>query len=330
MGCLTPPLASKPAKGYSWTCAPCSKRREQSQDGLVTTRSSALESSGASNGASTSAAGAAAGDVGVSRLPGNQGSLRAGPGTRGRGRGRGGWQGTLWESGNGLQPWILTDSDVSRPIPGGRKSLLQGGERASTASRESTPQPGGLSLERRTVDDERGTRSFQRWPYRYFGEHTLANDVLDPDDSIYPRATPRIGVKYQANPIAWDEQQALGMGVHSYRPEPVFEGSGHAPIATDDPPAKPKRPPGRPPKKKKEEMSGQSTPVLSMQPLSAEPSPGSGEAGKGSGTGTPEVATSEVQAPQEAEVERGLDSSVEVIYKPGVLSGKLGKHVARL
>lgn len=29
MHCLTPPLASKPAKGYSWSCAPCAKQHDE-------------------------------------------------------------------------------------------------------------------------------------------------------------------------------------------------------------------------------------------------------------------------------------------------------------
>lgn len=30
MKCLSPPLLAKPAKGYSWSCAPCSKKHEDS------------------------------------------------------------------------------------------------------------------------------------------------------------------------------------------------------------------------------------------------------------------------------------------------------------
>jgi len=29
MGCLTPPLSAKPAKGYSWVCLKCSLQRHQ-------------------------------------------------------------------------------------------------------------------------------------------------------------------------------------------------------------------------------------------------------------------------------------------------------------
>jgi hypothetical protein len=49
MRCVTPPLTSKPAKGYGWTCAPCYRRHEQTV---------ALESGGL--GSSSSSASAAA------------------------------------------------------------------------------------------------------------------------------------------------------------------------------------------------------------------------------------------------------------------------------
>jgi hypothetical protein len=47
MHCLTPPLASKPAKGYSWTCAPCSRRHETIASGLPLSRTAALDASAA-------------------------------------------------------------------------------------------------------------------------------------------------------------------------------------------------------------------------------------------------------------------------------------------
>ena len=32
MGCVQPPLAAKPAKGYGWTCAPCSRKHDEQVD----------------------------------------------------------------------------------------------------------------------------------------------------------------------------------------------------------------------------------------------------------------------------------------------------------
>lgn len=39
---------------------------------------------------------------------------------------------------------------------------------------------------------------FKMWPFRYFGQYTVAVDTLDPDDLIFPRAATRVGPKYQA------------------------------------------------------------------------------------------------------------------------------------
>ena len=32
MSCVSPPLVAKPARGYGWTCAPCSRRHEDQVD----------------------------------------------------------------------------------------------------------------------------------------------------------------------------------------------------------------------------------------------------------------------------------------------------------
>jgi hypothetical protein len=38
--------------------------------------------------------------------------------------------------------------------------------------------------------------------------YTNAEDTLDPDDLIFPRAATRTGIKFQANVLTWEEQQA--------------------------------------------------------------------------------------------------------------------------
>ncbi|KAJ2911836.1 hypothetical protein MD484_g8581, partial [Candolleomyces efflorescens] len=41
-------------------------------------------------------------------------------------------------------------------------------------------------------------KHFKLWPFRYFGAHTVAEDALDEEDLIFPRAATRQGPKYQA------------------------------------------------------------------------------------------------------------------------------------
>ncbi|PCH36401.1 hypothetical protein WOLCODRAFT_81894 [Wolfiporia cocos MD-104 SS10] len=41
-------------------------------------------------------------------------------------------------------------------------------------------------------------KHFKMWPFRYFGQYTVAEDTLDPDDLIFPRSATRVGSKYQA------------------------------------------------------------------------------------------------------------------------------------
>ncbi|GAA6010718.1 hypothetical protein JCM11491_002912 [Sporobolomyces phaffii] len=42
------------------------------------------------------------------------------------------------------------------------------------------------------------------WPFRYFGMHVNAYGVLDPHDSLYPRASTRLGNKFQCTVPEWD------------------------------------------------------------------------------------------------------------------------------
>ncbi|KAJ4469273.1 hypothetical protein J3R30DRAFT_3687467 [Lentinula aciculospora] len=40
-------------------------------------------------------------------------------------------------------------------------------------------------------------KHFRLWPFRYFGQYTLVEDTLDPEDLIFPRAATRVGPRYQ-------------------------------------------------------------------------------------------------------------------------------------
>ncbi|GJN89120.1 hypothetical protein Rhopal_002094-T1 [Rhodotorula paludigena] len=67
--------------------------------------------------------------------------------------------------------------------------------------------------------DPHDWRMTQGWPFRYFGMHTNAYNVLDPHDSLYPRASTRLGNKFQCTVPAWDEstgQQEVLPGSRQY------------------------------------------------------------------------------------------------------------------
>lgn len=96
------------------------------------------------------------------------------------------------------------------------------------ARRGLTPEMTGGGKQHRTLNEQRGTKCFEGWPYRYFGQFTDAWDVLDPHDSIYPRAETRKGPKFQADLASWEEQLQLGKGVRptsSKLPSPPGEDS---------------------------------------------------------------------------------------------------------
>ncbi|KAF9112970.1 putative PHD type zinc finger protein with BAH domain-containing protein [Mortierella sp. AM989] len=43
------------------------------------------------------------------------------------------------------------------------------------------------------------------WPFRYFGTHADIQDIFDPDDRVYPRASSRVGARYQAVVLKWEK-----------------------------------------------------------------------------------------------------------------------------
>ncbi|GAC75620.1 PHD finger protein BR140/LIN-49 [Moesziomyces antarcticus T-34] len=274
MKCLNPPLASKPAKGYSWTCAPCSRQHEQHVEHT-------LQNGGQL--ASASASASATASPSTSNPSRHQITATANK-PRGSARGRG---------------------RSSYP----RRSMA--GRADDVASATNTPD--GTPAPEKSSDDIRGTRCFNRWPYRYFGQHTSAMDVLDPHDSVYPIATTRLGPKYQASLPTWDEQKEAGLGVHCRGKEkakeeeagaaalPAAEASVAAAAESPGTPAPtssttfPHKKKGRPFKRKREAHERSDTPT----------------------TGSSTPAMPPVQLPAEPpEFERGGDQSVEPIFLP--------------
>ncbi|KAM5536579.1 hypothetical protein V8D89_009674 [Ganoderma adspersum] len=115
MECVTPPMLSKPSRGYGWTCAPCSRAHEEE----VEKHDMRHHTPVAAPKPKTNA-----------------------PPARGRGRPR--------------KDRVLAEKEENVEI-----------------------------------------KHFKMWPFRYFGLYTFAEDTLDPDDLIFPRAATRVGPKYQ-------------------------------------------------------------------------------------------------------------------------------------
>ncbi|GAA5981852.1 hypothetical protein JCM10908_004638 [Rhodotorula pacifica] len=52
--------------------------------------------------------------------------------------------------------------------------------------------------------DPHDWRMTNGWPFRYFGMHAHAYNVMDPHDSLHPRASTRLGNKFQCSVPDWD------------------------------------------------------------------------------------------------------------------------------
>lgn len=69
-------------------------------------------------------------------------------------------------------------------------------------------------------------RYFKMWPFRYFGLYTVAEDTLDPDDLIFPKAATRVGPRFQAVVGPWIPQTPRTTPQPSQTPDGIPERGG--------------------------------------------------------------------------------------------------------
>ncbi|KAJ2442741.1 putative PHD type zinc finger protein with BAH domain-containing protein, partial [Coemansia sp. RSA 2424] len=182
MQCLDPPIARKPAKGYSWQCAACrrglqeQKMQQQKQPkpyqvdyAAIAAAADAEASDSNDRKRSTRQAGVAADDYSI--------SLRSGASA------------------------VALSSTASAAVTGS-------GGSASAAASDTESRSGSKRLKLSHGDSRLYSNGVAGpiprpknrglWPFRYFGVNTDIEDVLHDDERIYPRAVSRIGPKFQA------------------------------------------------------------------------------------------------------------------------------------
>ncbi|KAF8347972.1 hypothetical protein F5887DRAFT_881413 [Amanita rubescens] len=81
--------------------------------------------------------------------------------------------------------------DVRHPTPG----LAKPKSNAPAARGRGRPRKDKMQAEK---EENLPIKHFKMWPFRYFGQYTVAEDTLDPDDLIFPRTATRQGPKFQA------------------------------------------------------------------------------------------------------------------------------------
>ena len=127
MQCVRPPLLKKPARGFAWACAACSRAQELKLDSRNTPMGS--------------------------------------------------------EVGLGTDDDPMDEDDDENHIKDTRES-------------SAAPEP-----HREPTQEQIAQANL--WPWRYLGIHSRAEDALDYDDRIYPRASSRLGPRHQANINVW-------------------------------------------------------------------------------------------------------------------------------
>lgn len=109
--------------------------------------------------------------------------------------------------------------------PGGRHATPVTKSRTSKAAPKSRSMAGlNPSLSLRDINSE--DRYFKMWPFRYFGLYTVAEDTLDPDDLIFPKAATRVGARFQAVVGPWVSQDSQASPQPSQTPDGVPERGG--------------------------------------------------------------------------------------------------------
>lgn len=94
------------------------------------------------------------------------------------------------------------DTRVSTPQPRNRSN-------APAVRARGRPRKDRVQAEK---EENMEIKHFKMWPFRYFGQYTVAEDTLDEEDLIFPRCGVRFGPKFQATlPAApdWDKDKPL-------------------------------------------------------------------------------------------------------------------------
>ncbi|CDR48211.1 RHTO0S16e03642g1_1 [Rhodotorula toruloides] len=105
---------------------------------------------------------------------------------------------------------VETWAETGLPPPV-RKAAIEAAARVKTVAPPGTSQMLHASKKGKAREvgpgvrpDPHDWRMTNGWPYRYFGMHTNAYQILDPHDSLYPRASTRLGNRFQCIVPDWD------------------------------------------------------------------------------------------------------------------------------
>ncbi|KLO07425.1 hypothetical protein SCHPADRAFT_945298 [Schizopora paradoxa] len=145
MSCVSPPLIAKPARGYGWTCAPCSRWHEDRVDSVDNVQTPQTQQSGSTGNRETT--------------PKSTNVASAAP--------------------------VISANASAQPIS------------AKPARGRGRPRKEKPGMKQSSNEEDLKVKHYRMWPFRYFGMYTVAEDTLDADDLIFPRAAIRTGPKNQ-------------------------------------------------------------------------------------------------------------------------------------
>ncbi|GAA5928195.1 uncharacterized protein JCM15063_003815 [Sporobolomyces koalae] len=196
--CLDPPLSHKPKAGYAWSCAPCTKAYEEEAE-----QQAKMDYSNAKLHAKTTFKGKKKGtSTGDASGTSTSASSSAPPMRKAA------------EGARTITMAQFNNSNLADDAASTTSSSTGDGKQSSTASKGK-----GKAKESRIQGNQNphDWRTTHGWPFRYFGMHVNAYAVLDPHDSLHPRASTRLGNKFQCPVPEWDSEKNAEVALPSAR-----------------------------------------------------------------------------------------------------------------
>lgn len=191
MMCVDPPLTRKPTRGFGWACAICSHQKEEEHDQEIQAASSTRSSSMSRSAERylNSVTDSQSVDSAIKHDNDDDSTISKG----------------------------LIETEIAEVKREDMDTAATGGEEASGLAEKSSVSPSPSpektlcryeefdhAIEHANLSlSAAQKKQLQMWPFRYMGIHVKVEDTLDLDDRIYPKASTRLGSKYQAVVPEW-------------------------------------------------------------------------------------------------------------------------------
>lgn len=110
---------------------------------------------------------------------------------------------------DGAKASVSTDANGDRNTKHIKRATLSAPRVSAKKKSRARVEFGGKGPELVPQLDVSKWKQINGWPWRYFGQYVDMSSILDPHDSIWPRASTRTGSRFQASDIPGDTAEPL-------------------------------------------------------------------------------------------------------------------------